>query len=292
MSALPAMRLISVVTPSLNQASFLGEAVRSVLEQTYPDIEQLVLDGGSNDGSRELLERLARGCGERRFWWRSSQDGGQSAALNDGFARAAGDIVGWLNADDRYRPDCLMHVAKFFAQHPDIDVAYGDYTLVDVAGKHLSLRRETEFNRFVLRYHRVLHIQTTATFFRKRVFDEGNFLSTSLHYAMDLEFFLRLAEAGYRFQHIPYVLADFRIHAASKSVAFRERQRAEHRSVVLERTPLARHFRSTRMRNIAAGLLSVPAAALRYAEKMTRGYYFPFDALGDEAPSTAPQERK
>jgi glycosyltransferase involved in cell wall biosynthesis len=264
---------ISVVTPSLNQGGFLGEALESVHSQSYPACEHLVLDGGSNDGTVDLLRSFA--STHPAVWWRSGSDGGQSAALNEGFGRASGDIIGWLNADDRYRPGCFEEVAKAFAKHPDVDVLYGDYTFIDPLGNHLGLRREIEFSRFILRYHRVLYIPTAAAFFRRRVFDEGHFLSNDLHYAMDLEFFLRLDEAGCRFFHLAEVLADFRIHPAAKSTQFVDRQRAEHRQIVLQATPLSRRFRSMRARNAAADALQIPAALLRYTEKLLRGCYLP-----------------
>jgi glycosyltransferase involved in cell wall biosynthesis len=267
--------LISIVTPSLNQSQFLREALESVRNQQYAAVEHIVLDGCSTDGSQRILQDIEKASGATAFWWRSGHDGGQSAALNQGFARAKGEIIGWLNADDRYRAGCFDKVAAAFTEHPELDVLYGDYNLMDAAGNHLAVRREIEFSRFILRYHRVLYIPTTATFFRRRVFERGHSLSSSLHYAMDLEFFLRLADAGCRFQHLSEVLADFRVHPASKSVAFRSRQRAEHRSVVLRATPLARHLPSLGLRNLAAASLQLPAALLRYGEKLLRGFYFP-----------------
>jgi glycosyltransferase involved in cell wall biosynthesis len=267
--------LISIVTPSLNQSHFLREALESVRNQQYPAVEHIVLDGCSTDGSQRILQDFEKTPGSTAFWWRSGRDGGQSVALNEGFARASGEIVGWLNADDRYRAGCFQAVAAAFAEHPEVDVLYGDYNLMDAAGDHVAVRREIEFSRFILRYHRVLYIPTAATFFRRRVFEHGHILSSSLHYAMDLEFFLRLADAGCRFQHLPEVLADFRVHPASKSVAFRSLQRAEHRSVVLRATPLVHHFASPGIRNLAATSLQLPAALLRYGEKLLRGFYFP-----------------
>jgi glycosyltransferase involved in cell wall biosynthesis len=265
---------ISIVTPSLNQVSFLGEALASVRSQRYPAYEHLVFDGGSKDGTVELLQSAMKAYAGKRLWWHSGPDGGQSHALNRGFAKASGDIVGWLNADDRYRPGCFEQVAKVFAEHPEVDVLYGDYTLMDEAGKHLVLRREIEFSRFVLRYHRVLYIPTTATFFRRRIFEEGNFLSDTLHYAMDLEFFLHLDHAGYKFLHLPAVLADFRVHSASKSIQFIDRQRMEHRNIVLQKTPLAQLYRSIWLRNAAASFLQIPAGLMRYSEKLLRGFYW------------------
>jgi GT2 family glycosyltransferase len=264
---------ISIVTASLNQGSFLGEALKSVGSQGYPACEHLVLDGGSSDDTVGLLKAFA--ATSPALWWRSGPDGGQSAALNEGFRRASGDIIGWLNADDRYRAGCFEAVAEAFAAHPEVDVLYGDYTFIDPVGNHIGLRREIEFSRFILRYHKVLYIPTAAAFFRRRVFEEGYFLSDSLHYAMDLEFFLRLDAAGYRFFHLAKVLADFRIHPAAKSTQFIDRQRAEHRQVVLQTTPLSRRFRSMRARNAAANALQIPAAVLRRLEKLLRGLYLP-----------------
>jgi glycosyltransferase involved in cell wall biosynthesis len=284
--------LISIVTPSLNQSRFLREALESVRDQQYPAVEHIVLDGCSSDGSQRILQDFEKTLGTEEFWWRSAHDAGQSAALNEGFARASGEIIGWLNADDRYRAGCFQAVAAVFAEHPEIDVLYGDYTLMDADGNHLAVRREIEFSRFILRYHRVLYIPTTATFFRRRVFERGHSLSNSLHYAMDLEFFLRLADAGCRFQHLPEVLADFRVHASSKSVAFRSRQRAEHRSVVLQTTPLAHRIRSPLLQNFAAASLQLPAALLRYSEKFLRGFYFPSSrAWRHHLPVPSPREQ-
>ena len=265
---------LSIVTPSLNQAAFLPEALQSVRTQSYSDYEHLVLDGGSTDGTPALLADFNQSSNDNRMIWRSHPDSGQSAALNEGFLQARGDVIGWLNADDRYRPDCFEYVAQTFAQHPEIDVLYGDYTFIDQAGIHLALRREIEFSHFILKYHRVLYIPTAATFIRRRIVDDHHLLREDLHYVMDLEFLLRLAEAGYCFRHLPRVLADFRIHPAAKSSRFIDRQRQEHREIVLESTPLARYFPSMPLRKAAASLLSIPAAFLRHSEKLRRGYYY------------------
>jgi glycosyltransferase involved in cell wall biosynthesis len=266
--------LISIVTPSLNQAAYLGEALASVRNQRYPKYEHIVLDAASIDGSPALLQAVDDSIADPRLIWRSRPDKGQSSALNEGFSQATGDIIGWLNADDRYRPHCFHHVADAFATHPEIDVLYGDYTFIDASGRHLSLRREIEFSQFVLKYHHVLYIPTTATFFRRRIVEDGHFLRTDLHLAMDLEFFIRLSTAGYVFHHLPQVLADFRVHNAGKSACFAPQHRREHREVVLGSTPLASHIRSLPLRSLAASALQVPAALMRYTEKFIRGYYF------------------
>ena len=266
---------ISIVTPSLNQARFLRAALDSVQRQTYSAFEHLVFDGGSLDGSVDILAGASTHPNKTKLFWQSKPDGGQSTALNCGFTQAAGDVIGWLNADDEYRPDCLMQVASIFSADPDLDVLYGDYTFMGEDNQHIALRREIEFSRFILNYHRVLYIPTTATFFRRRIFDEGNLLREDLHYAMDLEFFIRIAQLGYTFKHVPYILADFRIHARSKSVTGRRQHRAEHRRVVLSTTPIVRWIPNLRSRALVVLLLQLPAACMRYAEKLRRGYYLP-----------------
>src|SRR5271154_3223558 len=217
--------LISVVTPSFNQREFIGEALASVQRQNHKNCEHLVIDGMSTDGTVDLLRSLA---GDKNIVWISEQDSGQSEALNKGFRRAKGEIIGWLNSDDRYRAGCFEHVVQAFEDNPEVDIIYGDYLTMDESGKVLKIRREIEFSAFILLYHRVLYIPTTATFFRRRIFDENNWLKENLQYAMDLEFFIRLSARGYRFKHLPEILAGFRIHPESKSCSFPDRQRREH----------------------------------------------------------------
>jgi glycosyltransferase involved in cell wall biosynthesis len=266
--------LFSIVTPSFNQADFIVEALESVRSQNADNYEHLVIDGVSTDGTVELLRKYAPNKEQNNMFWISEKDTGQSEALNKGFQRAKGEIIGWLNSDDRYRPDCFEYVVRAFEENPDVDVFYGDYLMMDAVGKVLKIRREIEFSAFVLLYHRVLYIPTTATFFRRRVFDEGNWLDETLQYAMDLEFFIRLSERGYRFKHIPQLLADFRMQLNSKTCRYPERQRMEHRKVVSAAAPIVRHLRNPRVSGFALGLLGSIAGIRRYWEKMLKGYYW------------------
>jgi glycosyltransferase involved in cell wall biosynthesis len=263
----------SIVTPSFNQANFIGEALESVLVQNHPHVEHLVMDGGSTDGTVDRLREYSGRAGWEHLHWRSEPDRGQSDALNKGFARVSGEIVGWLNSDDRYLPCCFERVAKAFEERPDIDIIYGDYRWIDQEGKATRIRREIEFDPFILLYHRVLYIPTTATFFRRRVFEEGYFLDEDLHYALDFEFFVRLARSGYRFGHIRTVLADFRFQQNSKTCSFPQKQLAEKRRIMEEYSPVLRALRWPAARRGVRVLLSSAAAALRYSEKLRRGYY-------------------
>jgi glycosyltransferase involved in cell wall biosynthesis len=268
------MTQFSIVTPSLNQGRFLGEALESVRLQHHSDVEHLVLDGDSTDESVVLLRRLDGKPKWEHVCWRSELDCGQSDALNRGFGLASGEIIGWLNADDRYRPGCFDHVAKAFADNPDVDVVYGDFTVMNEEGVIQSVRREIGFNRFILLYHRFLYIPTPSTFFRRRVFGDGNLLNRDLHYAMDYDFFLRLANAGYRFRHIPHVIADFRLHPESKSCSMEHAQSEEKQRIMWSTAPISRRIRSPYLRRIAFAGLQLTAGMMRWSEKMMRGYYF------------------
>jgi glycosyltransferase involved in cell wall biosynthesis len=265
---------ISIVTPSFNQATFIEEALWSVRDQNYPSTEHWVIDGGSTDGTVEILKRYRSRPGWEHLRWVSERDRGQSDALNKGFRMATGDIIGWLNSDDRYRPGCFQSVLDGFHRHRNADVLYGDYTWIDVNGRVTCIRREIEFSKFILAYHRVLYIPTPSTFFRRRIFADGNFIDMQFHYAMDYDFFLRLANRGYRFRHIPQLLADFRWHQNSKTGSQSERQFAEYDRIALNNSRLLQVVPEDAARKVAFFVLRKVAGTRRYAEKFVRGYYF------------------
>ncbi len=265
-----AVARISIVTASLNQAAYLLEALESVRCQRSLDVEHLVFDGGSTDGSVDLLRSLDW----PHLRWQSGPDKGQSDALNKGFLAASGDIVGWLNSDDRYRASCFAHVLEAFRQHPEVDVFYGDYTVIDQHGKFLKIRQETGFSPFILTYHHVLVIPTPSTFFRRRIFDEGNFLRTDLHYAMDYEFFLRLSAKRYKMQRLPALLADFRVHPQSKSETSAHRQAAEKEQAMLEHSFLGRQPFPTPVLKLLLLVVQSVAGCMRWSWKFVGGAYF------------------
>jgi len=261
----------SIVTPSFNQAMFIEEALLSVRQPGHHKVEHLVIDGASRDGTVDILRRAAEADAHLR--WLSEPDRGQSDALNKGFDRVQGDIIGWLNSDDRYRPGCFDYVARVFQQHPDVDVVYGDYTWIDEAGRVFRIRREIEFSYFVLLHHRVPYIASTAAFFRRRIFDDGHRLDENLHYAMDYEFFVRLAAHGYRFLHVPAILADFRFQCCSKTVTAAHKQAEEIDAIMHRYSPVLSKLQTPISRRLAVALLRSSAGIMRYSEKLLRGYY-------------------
>ena len=219
---------ISIVTPSYNQAKFLDQAIRSVIDQNYPNFEHIIFDNCSTDGTLNILKKYPH------LIWISEPDQGQSDALNKGFRKATGEFVGWLNADDRYLPNCFSSVIKTLQGHSECDVLYGDYRWIDEKGDLIKFRREIDFDLFIFKYLHVTYIPSTATFFKRDIFEEDNFLDTNYKLANDFELFLKLASKGYRFMHLGAFLADYRWHAESKSELNKNRQiREKEKALIL-----------------------------------------------------------
>jgi glycosyltransferase involved in cell wall biosynthesis len=204
---------VSIVTPSLNQAGFIGDTIASVLGQEYPRIEYLVADGGSRDGTVDLL----RGCGSR-VRWLSEPDAGQSAAVNRAWSMTGGPIVGWINADDTFEPGAVGRAVAFLQAHPEIDVVYGRCDYVDRAGRTIAPFPTGPFDYLRLVRSAVNVVPQPATFLRRRVLETTGLLDESLHYVMDLDLWLR-AGLRHRFGFLGAKLANLRLHGAAKSVA-------------------------------------------------------------------------
>ncbi|MBA2381790.1 MAG: glycosyltransferase [Chloroflexi bacterium] len=218
--------LISVVTPSFNQASFLDRTIRSVLDQDYPQIEYFVLDGGSSDGSPEIIKSYEA----RLASWRSEPDGGQASAINEGWARSTGSILGWINSDDYYLPGTLAYVAAIFANRPDASLVYGRCEVVNDRGDHQGYIGH-EYERLGM-LHGVQAMPQPSTFVRRSLYEEVGPIDESLFYSMDFDFFLRAAaRTSPVFVRRP--LAAFTVHSEAKTTAGRARSRKETFEVAL-----------------------------------------------------------
>jgi glycosyltransferase involved in cell wall biosynthesis len=211
----PDLPLVSVVTPSFNQAAYLEETIRSVLEQDYPNIEYIVIDGGSTDGSVELI----RGYADRLAYWTSEPDRGQADAINKGWARATGDIVAFLNSDDYYLPGAISRVVELFRRNPGAGFASGQAVWVTESGEHVQKTRFTvdpdECRIFDL--HSQTSVPQPAAFVRREVIEKVGMLDPSFHFGLDGEFFLRVL-GNFPGVSTPDVFACMRLHEASKSV--------------------------------------------------------------------------
>ena len=257
---------ISVVTPSLNQAAFLADAVASVATQDHPALEHLVIDAVSTDGTIEFLESRPD------LTWTSEPDEGQSDALNKGFLRAKGDIIAWLNADDRYLPGAFAAVVQHFEEHPETDVLYGDINWIDEHGAVFEHRPSLPFDRFTLRYLHWLTIPSPATFFRSDIVRDGHLIDPTYEWSMDSEFFLRLANAGYRFDHVATALADFRIQPDAKTGLASDQQLVEHRQAAIASNPTLRRLPPS-LRVPTWTALSGVARGRRVVRRARAGHY-------------------
>ena len=207
----------SVITPSRNSGTYLEDAILSVTQQEDVTIEHIVQDSLSSDNTLEILRQHSH----VRWQWES--DCGQSDAINRGFLRATGDLVGWLNADDYYLPGGLAAIARAAAEHPEADVFYGDCVFVDGAGSVVRSKVEHDFDHDILFYFGC-YIPSTATFFRRRLIERGYLLDCDFRVCMDFEYFVRLACAGFRFHYVPRFIAAFRWHEDNVSLQQAERR--------------------------------------------------------------------
>jgi hypothetical protein len=205
--------LVSIVTPSLNQRQFIEATIESVLTQDYPRIEYIVIDGGSTDGTVDVLRRY-EGCLE----WVSEPDRGQSHAINKGFRRARGQILAWLNADDTYLPGAVTLAATHLVQHPACAMVYGDGYLIDEGGTVRGKFPATEpFNLWKLVYVIDYILQQTA-FFRREVLDAVGDLDERLHWGMDWDLFIRIGK-HLRVDYLARDMANLREHRLAKTLS-------------------------------------------------------------------------
>jgi len=203
---------VSLVTPSFNQAAYLEAAILSVLNQGYPDLEYMVFDGGSQDGSTQILNRYR----DRLAYWESVPDRGQAHAVNKGWERANGKYVWWLNADDLLVPGALLSAVEYLEAHPDADLIYGDVLRIDESGQVMDLYEYKDFD-LVRLVASAGAIAQAGGLMRRTTIDRIGYLDEGLHFLMDTEYWIRLALSGGRIVHLGQPLALFRIHAHSKT---------------------------------------------------------------------------
>jgi len=205
--------LVSIVTPSYQQAAYLEHTLRSVLGQDYPRLEYIVVDGGSTDGSVAVLRRYA----DRLAWWVSEPDEGQADALRKGFARARGEILAWLNSDDMYAPGAVASAVRALQQNPRAAWAVGDALSVDAEGRPFHHHRAAAWDLSALM---TLHIlPQPAVFFRRAAYERVGGVDPSFRYLMDHHLWLRLARVAGPPVYVPEVWAFARYHPQAKNLA-------------------------------------------------------------------------
>ena len=206
--------LITIVTPCLNAARFLEQAILSVLEQDYPRIEYLVMDGGSTDGTLDILRKY-----DHALRWYSAPDRGTPDAVNRGFALGQGEILGFLNADDRYYPGAVSTAVQHLLENPDHSGVYGDAWWIDANGARIAPYPVRDFDRVLL--ERECFICQPASFFRREPFENAGGLDPNLNLTFDYDFWLRFTRT-YTLGRTDSTLADSRMHHANKSLSQRE----------------------------------------------------------------------
>ena len=204
--------LVSIIVPSFNQAQFLKQTLESILVQDYPNLEIWVVDGGSTDGSVEIIRSFA----DRLAGWVSEPDRGQADGINKGFRKARGEIVAWLNSDDLYQPGAISKAVTVLIQHPQVAMVFGDVISIDGNGKVINLMRYGDWGLTDLMRFEI--IGQPAVFMRRSALEQAGFLDLDYHYLLDHNLWLRVAQQG-GMLHVPEFWASARFHADAKNRA-------------------------------------------------------------------------
>jgi glycosyltransferase involved in cell wall biosynthesis len=206
------MTLVSIITPSYNQAIFLERTILSVLNQTYPEIEYFIVDGGSQDDSVNVIHKYQ----DKLKGWVSEKDQGQTDAINKGFAMANGDILAWINSDDTYEPDAIKLAVEYLEAHPEVGLVYGDTKFINEKDEVIGTFPAAVTNYAKLRQGYV-HIPQQASFFRASLWKQVAPLDPSFYFAMDYDLWVRLAKLS-GIAYIHRHMANFRLHGEAKTI--------------------------------------------------------------------------
>ena len=229
---------ISIVTPSYNQGQFLERTILSVLNQNYHNLEYIIIDGGSTDGSVEIIKKYEKYL----TYWVSEKDKGQSDAINKGFAKATGLIYAYLNSDDIYLPGLFSAVADSFIKHPDISLLYGNKLIIDCNDNVISERRVTRYTYLSKLgfFYGGFGFYQPASFWTKNAYDLSGGVDVSLKFCMDNYLFYKFLINGGKFQFIRQYFSGFRIHEHSKTSTISKTAEAE-MSLLTQRYNLKRN---------------------------------------------------
>ena len=261
---------ITVVTPSYNQGVFLGRTIESVLAQNYPNLEYIIIDGGSTDNSLDVIRQYE----QRIACWVSEPDRGQSDAFNKGFSRATGDFCTWVNSDDILLPGALERVGGLIADHPDLQWIAGHTLFIDADDRIIHCARLPRQNRILAKMG-LLSVGGPSTFFSRALFTKTEGFRLSLYYTMDIDLWWQFYRHGAVFHRLPAYLIAFRFHSESKcaSTSFAEEDMQQRRKALIQEQK-KKHERDQLLRQYAVpGML--PAAKLLYrAWQLLNGNYF------------------
>ena len=206
------MILVSIITPSYNQAKYLEQTITSVLDQTYPSIEYIVVDGKSKDGSVDIIKKYA----DKLAYWVSEKDKGQADAINKGFSRATGEIIAWLNSDDYYLPETVQDAVKIFEENPDVVLVYGNMLAVDENSVTFNTMKYRQLTLKDLLCFNI--IGQPAVFMRRSALLQTNGLDATFHFLLDHLLWIQIAKQG-KILHVNQTWAAARYHAEAKNVS-------------------------------------------------------------------------
>jgi len=204
--------IITIVTPSFNQARYLTETIESILCQEYPNLEYIVIDGGSTDGSVEIIEKY----GPCLSHWVSEKDGGQSDAIMKGFSKSTGEIFAWVNSDDVLLPGCLEKVACAYLAQDKPDLIHTNVCYIDAQSRITRFSRVPRQGRFLF-FRGAWHVVAPTLFYKSSLFKAVGGVDKKYHLCMDLDLWMRMMNAGARVTHLPYYLGGYRWHDSSKT---------------------------------------------------------------------------
>lgn len=203
---------ISIITPSYNQGSYLEETILSVINQGYPNLEYIIIDGGSTDNSVEIIKKYEK----HLAYWVSEPDEGQTQAINKGFRKATGDLVAWMNSDDLYADEALNKVSKVYHKYPNSDVYSADKIHIDKNGNELYLQRYAPYRLDTFANDKMA-MCNQACFWKRSVFDKIGYLDEEIQFAMDYEYFIRMGVNKLKFKHVPQIWGKQRYYEGTKT---------------------------------------------------------------------------
>ena len=206
------MTLVSIITPSFNQSAYLEQTMKSVLDQDFPNIEYIVMDGGSTDSSVDIIQRHAA----RIAFWTSERDRGQADAINNGIAHAHGEILAWLNSDDYYLSGTISAAVEIFEQNPDMVLIYGDMLAVNEHGETINTLKYQQLNLEDLLCFQI--IGQPSVFFRREAFEKSGGLDTTFHFLLDHQLWIKISAQG-KILHVDQTWSAARYHAEAKNRA-------------------------------------------------------------------------
>ena len=203
---------ISVVVPSFNQEKYLELTLRSILDQNYPELELIVIDGGSKDRSADIIRKYQQ---YMKFWC-SELDGGQTQGIIKGFAHATGDILCFLNSDDLFEPGALKEVGEYFSRHPDVDAVYGDTLWIGADGRALRQHKEIAFSRYIWLYT-YNYIPGMSMFWRRSIYDRSGGFDPTYQLAFDADLWIRFSDVGGNIRHLRRQWSQMRFYPEQKN---------------------------------------------------------------------------